>query len=97
MIRTLSEKVRRAFEYRTTVRSVRAVCGSGPARTREQKLFLAWLADQCHATTDVSRSTDWETREAIGRRQIWVNLQHVLEMTEADLRDLQHEVMHQGG
>ena len=62
------------------------------ADSKDAMLIMAWLADACHATENVSRGTVEDTYRAIGRREIWLLIQDAMRMTEDDIRDLQEQV-----
>lgn len=88
-----ASRARKAFTYPQATNALRAVF---EADSRPARIALAWLADTCHATTTVARDTESETNRAIGRREVWLLLNDMLRMDEADIRDLQEQVSQWG-
>lgn len=84
---SLNERARGAFSPRE-VRDAYAAAFQGP----KGSLVLAHLADTCGATRTTFETDLHAMAVAEGRRQVWLVIQDVLNLTEADLRDLQAEV-----
>lgn len=90
---TTADKARKAFTPAQAAKAMRNVFG---ADSRDAKIALAWLADACHATDNVARGTPEETYRAIGRREVWLLVNDLMRLTEADIRDLQEQVSQWG-
>ena len=90
----LSERLRSYFaSYPRQVRNAYTSVFSGP----QGKLVLAHLSDTCGATETTARETELETILAEGRRQVWLVIQDVLSLSEADIREMQDQVSRYGG
>jgi hypothetical protein len=82
-------RARKAFDANRVSGAVKRLLGGD---SKDAKLFVAWLADACHATENVARGTLEDTYRAIGRREVWLLLQDAMRLTEEDIRDLQEQV-----
>jgi len=84
-----AKRARQSFDARHVSGAAKRIFG---ADSKDAKLIMAWLADACHATENVSRGTVEDTYRAIGRREVWLLIQDAMRMTEDDIRDLQEQV-----
>lgn len=84
-----AKRARQAFDARHVAGAAKRIFG---ADSKDAVLILAWIADACHATENVSRGTVEDTYRAIGRREVWLMIQDAMRMTEDDIRDLQEQV-----
>jgi len=84
---SLNDRARAGFKPRE-VRDAYARVFSGP----HGSLVLAHLADACGATRTTFDSDLQAMAVAEGRRQVWLVIQDVLSINEADLREMQAEV-----
>lgn len=91
---TPQSKAARSLTLKGVPRAVRNILGGD---TRDHKIVLAWLAHICHATDTVARGTMLETGIAIGERNVWLEIQNTLRLTEDDVRDIQEWVANYGG
>ncbi len=90
MLRSLAGKVRARFEPRRIHSAYRATFG-----TDQGRFVLAHIADMCHATETTFETDPMAMAVAEGRRQIWLSIQDMMEITELDLREMLRPLAHE--
>lgn len=89
MIPTPSSKARKQFKPTTVKRAFQMRLGG---IGRETKIIWAFLGDACHVGEPLARETTEATLMAVARRDLLTAILNIMDLTEADLREIMADV-----